>query len=54
MDLLALRFGYVSGQDDYGFTAGFGIKTYTVAIDYSYTPFDVFKDVHRVSFSFSL
>ena len=54
MDLLALRFGYVSGQDDYAFTAGFGVKTYAVAIDYSYTPFDVFKDVHRVSFSFSL
>lgn len=54
MNALALRAGYIHNQDDYGVTAGFGLKTYKIAFDYSYTPFDVFDDVHRVSVKFSL
>lgn len=54
MNTLALRAGYILKQDDYGVTAGFGLNTYKIAFDYSYTPFDVFDDVHRVSVKFSL
>ncbi len=54
LNLFFLRAGYVSGQDEYGFTSGFGIRTYALALDYSYTPFKVFSDVHRISFNFSL
>ncbi len=48
MDLFALRAGYITGQDDYGFTAGFGVDTnFGVGIDYSYSPMDVFNNIHR-------
>lgn len=55
MDMLSLRTGYVTGQDDYGMTAGFGVDTsYGVVIDYSYMPFDVFNNVHRFTVRYSL
>jgi len=54
MSTLALRAGYVASQDDYGLTAGFGLNVYNVNLDYSYTPFDVFDDVHRFSVKFKL
>lgn len=49
MDALALRAGYIHNQDDYSITAGFGLKVYKIMLDYSYTPFQIFDDVHRVS-----
>ncbi|MFQ5604912.1 MAG: PorV/PorQ family protein [bacterium] len=52
MNRIALRGGYVYNQDDYGITTGFGVTTKKVKLDYSYTPFDVFKDVHRFSVKF--
>jgi hypothetical protein len=54
MKMLALRAGYVTAQDDYGFTAGFGVHTFGVAIDYSYMPFDVFDNVNRFTVRFNL
>lgn len=55
MDLLALRAGYITRQDDYGFTAGFGVNTnFGVAIDYSYSPMDVFNNVHRFTCRFGI
>ncbi len=54
MKMLALRAGYVTAQDDYGLTAGFGVHTFGVAIDYSYMPFDVFDNVNRFTVKFSL
>lgn len=54
MDILFLRAGYAYAQDDYGMTAGFGIRTFNLNLDYSYTPFDVFDDVHRFSVKFGL
>lgn len=53
MDILALRAGYITNQDNYGFTSGFGIRRYGLALDYSYTPFDFFDNVNRFSFRFS-
>ncbi len=54
MKALALRAGYVAEQNDYGMTTGLGIQTKKIAFDYSYTPLDVFDDVHRFSVRFSL
>ena len=53
MNMFFLRGGYVDNQSEYGVTAGFGIKTFGLAIDYSYTPFDVFNNINRISVKFS-
>ncbi|NIR52185.1 conjugal transfer protein TraF [candidate division KSB1 bacterium] len=54
MDVLSLRAGYVANQDEYALTAGFGINAYKMHLDYSYTPFDSFEDIHRFSAKFKL
>ncbi|HDK36584.1 MAG TPA: PorV/PorQ family protein, partial [Bacteroidetes bacterium] len=54
MNMLILRAGYATSQDLYGFSAGFGIHKFGVTIDYSYTPFNVFKNINRFSVRFSL
>ncbi len=53
MNFLALRGGYVSDMNDYNLTAGFGIQKFGFAIDYSYTPYNVFDDISRFSVRFS-
>lgn len=57
MDFFAVRAGYMMNNDVFGLTSGLGVRRelgpMLVAVDYSYTPFDVFKDVHRLSFGFS-
>jgi len=54
----ALRLGYSTPNDEHGFSAGVGLQqsyhNYMLALDYSYTPFGVFNDVHRFSFRFAL
>jgi hypothetical protein len=54
MNLLSLRAGYVFGQDLYDFTAGFGIRKFGFELNYSFTPYFEFKDIHRFSVAFSL
>jgi len=53
MNLFALRMGFVSDQADYGLTYGFGVNSFGLTIDYSYTPFDVFESVHRFTMHFA-
>lgn len=58
MQILALRGGYMSNNDEYGVTGGLGIqKTFgdlRLGFDYSYTPFGVFNQVNRISFQFTM
>jgi len=60
LGVLALRAGYLHNFDERGITAGFGLmKDFgrsggRVALDYAYTPFGVFDNVQRFSFSISL
>lgn len=58
INTFSVRAGYVSPSDENHFTAGFGIKRnlggINLGIDYAYQPFDIFEDVHRFTFSFSL
>ncbi len=54
MKTFAIRAGYVTNQDDYGLTLGLGITKFGFAFDYSYTSHDVFNNIQRFSFSFSL
>jgi hypothetical protein len=53
MKLLALRCGYMFGQDEHGFSAGIGIQQsiegFGLGVDYAYTPFGVFGTINRFS-----
>ena len=52
-DILYLRFGYITSQSDYNYSAGAGVNYFGVSINYSYTPFDTFSDVSRFSVGFA-
>jgi hypothetical protein len=58
MKMFALRAGYEFPNDEHGFAAGVGfqkdIADFRFGLDYAYTPFGVFGDVHRFSFQFAL
>lgn len=54
LNLLSLRGGYISNNDESGLSFGVGVKKYGVGLDYSYTPFGVFDKVQRMSARFSL
>jgi hypothetical protein len=49
LNTLALRAGFVSGQDETGATYGFGLQRFGLALDYAYTPFGVFDSVQRLT-----
>ena len=53
MNTFSLRGGYTFPTDEQEFSAGVGFKQqfsdFKFAVDYSYTPFGIFSDVHRVS-----
>ncbi len=53
----AIRLGYSSPNDEYGLCTGVGFQksyqNYLLALDYAYTPFDAFNDVHRFSVHFA-
>ncbi len=55
---LAFRLGYSSPNDEHGLSMGVGFQksyhNYQLALDYAYTNFGVFNDVHRVSLHFGL
>jgi hypothetical protein len=53
MDIISIRGGYISGQDEYSYTAGFGVRKFGFGLDYSYTPFNIFDTVNRFSVEFS-
>jgi hypothetical protein len=61
MKMIALRGGYITGDDEDGITfglgvssAGLGISSANFQIDYSYTPFGVFNNVQRFTIAFSM
>ncbi len=51
MNTLALRAGYAFPNDEHGFSAGFGLQQRLggvgFGLDYAYTPFGLFNEVHR-------
>ncbi len=57
MKILSLRVGYVSPADEHSWAYGAGLQESLdklgVAVDYAYTPFGIFGNVHRFSFQFS-
>lgn len=57
MNLLSFRGGYSAPNDERNFSAGVGLKKdiggLNLGVDYSYTPFGIFNDVHRLSLNFA-
>ena len=54
MNILALRTGYISNQNEYNLTYGFGLQKFGLAFDFAYTPFSVFENVKRITVRFSM
>lgn len=52
-DVLSVRGGYVTSNDEDGPTFGFGLSKYGLQLDYAYTPFGVFDNVQRITARFS-
>jgi len=59
-DMISLRVGYVSPQDETKWSYGIGLRkldimgTLGLGLDYAYTPFGVFGSVHRLSLQFAM
>ena len=59
-DLISLRVGYVSPQDETKLSYGIGLHksnimgTLGFGVDYAFTPFGLFGDVHRLSVQFEM
>jgi hypothetical protein len=54
LNMFSLRGGYVSSNDEDNFSFGVGISKFGFGFDYAYTPFGVFKTVHRLTARFSM
>jgi hypothetical protein len=57
MNLLSLRGGYTAPSDEKGICAGVGLKQniegLDLGVDYSYTEFGIFKNIHRITVNFA-
>jgi hypothetical protein len=53
MNMLSLRGGYITNNDESGISYGVGVTQFGVAVDYAYTPFGVFNKVQRITARFS-
>jgi hypothetical protein len=57
MNMVSLRAGYSTPNDEHGFSAGAGLQkafnNYKLAIDYAYTPFGIFDNVNRFTVQFA-
>jgi hypothetical protein len=49
MNVLSLRGGYITNNDEDGFSFGVGISYANVVLDYAYSPFGIFNNVQRVT-----
>ena len=54
LNLLSIRGGYISNNDEENFTFGVGVSQFGIHFDYAYTPFGVFDKVQRMTIRFSL
>ncbi len=51
---IALRAGYITHHEDYGLTAGIGVRKFGIGMDYSFMPHKIFNNIQRLSVKFSL
>jgi hypothetical protein len=53
MNVLSLRGGYISSNDESGLTFGIGVSQFNFTFDYAYTPYGIFDNVQRMTARFS-
>jgi hypothetical protein len=53
MNMLSLRGGYITNNDESGISYGIGVSKFGFSFDYAYTPFGVFDKVQRLTARFS-
>lgn len=53
-NLLSLRGGYITNEDERGLTFGVGISRFGFTCDYAYTPYGIFNNVQRLTLRLSL
>ena len=54
MNMISIRGGYASNNDENDFTFGLGFTQFGFTLDYAYTPFGVFNNVQRFTARFAL
>jgi hypothetical protein len=54
VDVLSIRGGYITNNDEDGPTVGVGFSKFGFQLDYAYAPFGVFNEVQRVTARFSM
>ncbi|MFC1569278.1 PorV/PorQ family protein [bacterium] len=54
MNLLSLRAGYATSNDEDDLSFGLGVSQFGFQFDYSYTPFGVFGNISRITARFSI
>ena len=54
LNALSLRSGYITNNDESGFSFGIGVSYFGLTFDYSYTPFGVFDKVQRMTARFTM
>jgi long-subunit fatty acid transport protein len=54
MKILSVRGGYITANDESGFSFGVGVNLSGATLDYAYTPYGVFDKVQRMTARFSL
>ncbi|MBN1155314.1 PorV/PorQ family protein [candidate division KSB1 bacterium] len=54
LNVLSLRGGYITNNDERGLSFGIGVSQFGIAFDYAYTPFGVFDKVQRMTARISL
>jgi hypothetical protein len=53
MQILSLRAGYISGDDEEKFSYGFGVSKFGLDLDYGYTPFGLLGNIQRMTARFT-
>ena len=54
LNVLSVRGGYVTNNDEDGFCFGVGVSYFGVTFDYAYSPFGIFDNVQRMTARFSM
>ncbi len=54
LNMVSLRGGYISGNEENAFTFGVGVSKFGFSFDYSYTPFGIFDNVQRMTARFTM
>jgi hypothetical protein len=53
LDMLYLRYGYLSNQDERNSTFGFGVSRFGLGVDYAYIPFGLLDEVQMITVRFT-